>query len=70
MSIKKIKQHNDEQFLKDIKRVREVMICPKSTESYFEVKKKDVLKEAETMKIHYFITDRVFKVRRDVMVII
>lgn len=70
MSIKKIKQHNSQQFLDDLKSVRDVMVKVHSTDTYLHVTKREVLKEAENRKINYVLTDGAFRNRRTVMVII
>lgn len=68
-SIKEIKKHNSEQFLKDIKSVREVMVYVGTTGAHFEIKKRDVMKEAQTKNICYYLTDKIFVVKRNVMII-
>ena len=70
MSIKKIKKLNSQQFLNDLKRIRDVMVLASTSKTFLHVQKKELLKEAETEKIHYCMTDKIFKSRRDVMVII
>ena len=70
MRIKKIKQNNKDVFLEDIKRVSEVMVYTHYTNSYFHITKKEVLEAAQEREIDYRITDKIFKVKRDVMVII
>lgn len=70
MSIKSIKQHNPQSFLDDLKRVREIMVYVEFTDSYYQILKKEVLKDAESKTITYYITDVVFAVKRDVMVVI
>jgi len=69
MNIKKIKENNSEQFLSDIKSVREVMVYMPKSNCYFKLLKREVLKEAETGKIEYRMTDEIFVVRRMVMVV-
>lgn len=70
MSIRKIKKYNSQTFLNDLKRVREVMVYAEHSESYFRILKKEVKELAEGIEIKYYITDAIFKVKRDVMVII
>lgn len=70
ISIKKIKQHNPQTFIDDIKRVRGVMVYAENTNSYYSVLKKEVLHNAESSPICYYITDKIFLVKRDIMVII
>lgn len=67
--MKKIKQINGEQFIKDIKSVREVMVYATANYAYLKVSKKEVLREAENSKILYYLTDSIFKVKRNVMVL-
>lgn len=70
MSVKKIKENNNNDFLLDIKRVRDVMSYSSLTKCFFKIRKMDVLHQAETNKIRYYMTDQIFKVRRIVMVIL
>lgn len=51
MSIKKIKQFNDQKFLDDLKSVRDVMVIPIQSKAYLRVTKNDLLKEAQAGKI-------------------
>jgi hypothetical protein len=69
MSIKKIKEHNSQQFLDDLKRVRDVMVIMPKSNAYLHVTKQELRKEAMEGKIHYYITDTIFRVVRDVMVV-
>jgi len=70
MSIKKIKQFNDQKFLDDLKRVRDVMVMPKQSNVYLHISKKELMREAAEAKIIYYISDHIFKVKRDVMVLV
>lgn len=70
MGIKKVRKKNGQQFIDDLNKVREVMVAPVKTNVFLKTTKKEVIKEAENEKINYYITDQIFKVRRDVMVII
>lgn len=70
MSIKEIKKHNPKSFLDDLKRVREVMVYVEFTNSYYQILKKDLLRDAERKAITYYITDTIFVAKRDVMVVI
>lgn len=70
MSIKEIKKHNPQSFLDDLKRVREVMVYAEHTNSYYQILKKDLLRDAERQTITYYITRDIFVVKRDVMVVI
>lgn len=69
MNTKLILQNNTAQFLTDIKSVRNVLVIPKSTKSLFLVSKKEVFKEAESIRINYYTTDSVFMNKRITMVI-
>lgn len=70
MSAKNIKEHGNAQLLLDLKKVRDVLAYTPASSSYLRVAKKDVLKEAESTKIEYYITDKLFVVKRDVIIII
>ncbi len=70
MSIKKIKKYNSQTFLDDLKRVREIMVYTKHTNSFYKILKKDLLHDAENRVIVYYITDEIFIAKRNVMVII
>lgn len=70
MSIKEIKKHNLQSFLDDLKRVREVMVYAKHPNSYYQILKKDLLRDAERQTITYYITRDIFVVKRDVMVVV
>jgi len=69
MSIKKIRENNSQEFIDDLKRVRDVMVLPSNSNAYLHVTKQELRKEAETEKIIYYITDKIFMSVRDVMVI-
>lgn len=69
MSVKKIKEFNQQEFLDDLKRVRDILVQPDWTQAYFKVAKRDVRKMAETCEIKYYMTDEIFVIKRDVMVI-
>jgi len=69
MSIKKVRQFNGEKFLDDLKSVRDVMVIPEKSNVYLHITKRGLLREAETCKIVYYITDEIFKVKRNAMVI-
>lgn len=70
MSIKKILIKNDREFLADIKRVSECMVITNQSNAFLTVKKKQVLKESEIEKIHYYLTKEIYQVGREVMVIV
>lgn len=68
--IKKILQFNDRKFLDDLKSVRDVLVIPPKSGAYLHVLKKEVLREAETTRIEYYLTYDIFVVRRLAMVIV
>lgn len=70
MAMKKIEilKYNDRRFLDDIKRVRDVGILTERG-CFLKVKKKDVFRMAEYTKIDYTISDKIYVVTRDVMII-
>ena len=68
--MKKIREKNSEQFIKDIKAVREVMVYATANHTYLKVLKKEVLLEAKYKKIQYYLTDTIFVVERNVMVLL
>lgn len=70
MNIKKIKENNSQSFLDDLKRVREIMIYAECTKSYYQILKKDLLRDAEIKAITYYITDAIFINKRNVMVVV
>lgn len=69
MSIKKVRKHNEQCFLDDLRRVRDVLVFAPTTLTYFRTTKTEVLKESENSHIEYEIRDDIFHVKRDVMVI-
>lgn len=69
MNSKKIKENNPQSFLDDLKRVREVMVYTEFTNSYIQIAKKELLKDAEIKNITYYITDIIFAKKRNVMVV-
>lgn len=69
MSIKKIRERNSQQFLDDLKSVENVMVITRRSNVYLRVTKKELRKEAELQKIHYYITDKIFVRVRNVMVV-
>ena len=70
MRVKEIKKHNPQSFLDDLKRVREVMVYAECTNSYYQILKKDLLRDGERKAITYYITDTIFIIKRNVMVVI
>lgn len=69
MNTKKVLELNTQQFINDFKRVREIMIQPDLTQEFFKATKKEVWEAAQRSRINYYMSDKVFKVLRDVMVI-
>lgn len=63
-----VKQHNDQAFIKDLKRVREVMVL--CSAGFLCVKKSEVWQAAKEKKIQYIITNEVFIQKRDTMVLL
>ena len=61
---------NDKQFIKDLKSVRDVMAFVGATKQFFNIRKLDIKRAAQTNKIHYYMSDEVFRNRRIVMVVI
>lgn len=70
MRVKEIKKYNPQSFLDDLRRVREVMVYAECTNSYYQILKKDLLGDAERKAITYYITDTIFIIKRNVMVVI
>lgn len=70
MSIKKIKENNTQQFVVDLKRVTECLVITEKSNAYLTVMKKQVKKEAETIKINYRLSTDIYRVGRLVMVIL
>jgi len=70
MNIKRIKQNNPKEFINDLKSVREVMIKATQTGIFLQVRKIDLVSEAENRKINYYMTDEIFVKKRNVMIII
>ncbi len=68
-SVKKIKTHNSPAFIVDVKKY-EIMAYVRSTGAFLKVRKSEVLETAEKMKINYYITDKVFRNKRNVIVIL
>lgn len=67
--IAKVKKYNSQQFLQDLKRVRDVVVITPKSNAWLHVKKSELMREAEERKIHYYITDKLFKRVRDAMVV-
>ncbi len=70
MSTKKIKEFNSAQFIKDIKSVRDILVWSSQSGIFLNTTKRDVLMNAERVTIKYYITDEIFVVKRNVMIII
>lgn len=69
MSITEIKKHNSKEFIDDLKKVSQIMVWVVHTNTYLSVTKRELKTQAETNKIYYYITDQIFRARRDVMVV-
>lgn len=69
-SIKKIRQFNNQQFLDDAKAVSEFGVIAGETWEYFPVSKRWVMAAAEKKTIQYYISDKIYKVRRSAMIIL
>lgn len=63
-----ILKYNDRRFLDDIKRVRDVGMLTEHGH-FLRVNKKDVLRMSEYTKIDYTISDEIYAVTRDVMIV-
>ena len=70
MRVKEIKKHNPQSFLDDLRRVREVMVYAECTNSYYQILKKDLLRDAERKAITYYITDTIFIIKNQIYEII
>jgi hypothetical protein len=68
-SRKSILQHNSKQFIQDLKSVREVMVYCEETCVFLKVRKMDILNQAETGFVNYYMTDKIFVFKRLSMVI-
>ena len=66
----KILKHNDKRFLADLKRVRGVVVFVDHSECFLACRKNELAREAEEAKIEYYISDAIYKVKREVMVVI
>jgi len=70
MKITKILEKNDRKFVEDLKRVSECLVIPNASNAYLPVTKTRLAKEAESEKIVYYLTKKIYKVGREVMVIV
>ena len=70
MGVKQVLVNNDRQFLVDLKRISECMVISEVSNCYLTVKKSQVLKEANEMEIRYRLTNKIYKVGREVMIIL
>lgn len=64
-----MKKHNGENFLADLKKCRNIMVYAKDTGNYFNVKKMDLKKLATERPIKYYMTEKIFVVKRWTMVV-
>lgn len=60
----------NQQFLKDIKMVRECLVYCLQTNKFFKVRKHELLEASKTSIIKYYITDKIFVVKRNSMIIL
>ena len=67
--IKEMKKYNGENFLSDFKKCRNIMVYAHDTGNYFDVKKGDLKNLAAQRAIKYYITDKIFVVKRWTMVV-
>jgi hypothetical protein len=70
MDTKKIKENNEPQFLKDLKTVSEVLVYTEKTDEYFKITKGELIRKAERSEVRYYLTDKIFVVKRMSMVVI
>jgi len=69
MNTKLIKHQNDSEFLKDIKRCRDVVTLIPRSNFFVRINKNEVIKKAEWSRVFYTIRRDIFVVERDTMVI-
>lgn len=67
---KNILKFNDKTFLRDLKKYRSIVTYSSATGCFLEVNKRQVRKMASTMKVHYYLTDELYVVKRTSLVII
>lgn len=67
VSIKKVRELNGQKFIDDFRSVHTVMAS--TSGYYFRILKREVMEHAENSKVHYCMTDKIFKKKRIVMVI-
>ena len=65
-----ILRFNNPRLLEDIYKVRDVMVYVEQSNAYLKVRKMDVLQEAEDRNISYRMTDAIFVVKREVMLVL
>ena len=70
MRLRKVREHNDEEFIKNFKSVRSIVLYASTTQDFFCVTKSEVAKMAENCKIRYYMANDIFANRRNVLVII
>jgi hypothetical protein len=61
---------DNKQFRKDIKKISDVMVYAGTTKNFLRTTKRQALELAKKEKIHYYITDQIFLVKRKVIVIV
>src|ERR1044072_7966091 len=70
MKLREVLKNNERKFVDDFKMVREILVFCGRTHSFFKIRKMEVAKTAERSEIRYYITDKIFTVERNSMVII
>lgn len=69
--VKKVREHNGQQFIDDFRRCRGSIVCyVPATSQFFAVLRMDVWRKALQGKVHYMISQEVYKVKRDTIVIL
>lgn len=70
MKISKIRLYNKQDFIDDLNSARRVLSIPKYSGVLLQTTKKWVSEQAEDNKIEYYMTNKLFIVPQNVMVII
>lgn len=65
---KEVRKYNSEEFINDFKRIREFVIKSRNRDLY-TVSKAQVWENAKKAEIFYEITDRIYLVKRNVMLL-
>ena len=69
MSVRKIRENNEQGFIDDFKRVNDIMVFAPSTRGFFKIRKSEVWEQAQRDEVLYYLTDKIFRNGRTVMVI-